>query len=289
MKLSQKDLKSLCETATIAATEAGVYIQSQLDQSYQTQSKTGGDSLASQVVTEVDIKAQEIILKHLKPSIAQHDLGLLTEEAVDDQSRLEKDHFWCIDPLDGTLPFTERRSGYAVSIALVSKSGDPVIGVIYVPNEKANYAAVKGNGVQLNGKAFNRNAVTRDNKLHWYMDRSFQSESYFETVKTKMNAFVTERQMDLEIHATYGAVTNAIGVLNSSTGCYFKFPKPRKGGGSIWDYAATRLLFEELELPVFNAAGEKLDLNNPKTTFMNDQGVVYATDSEALTLLLDLR
>lgn len=271
----------------MAATEAGTYIQSRFDQPYLTQSKTGGDSLASQLVTEVDIKAQEIILKHLKSSIAQYDLGLLTEEAVDDQSRLGKDHFWCIDPLDGTLPFTEQRPGYAVSIALVSKSGDPVIGVVYVPNEKACYAALKGNGIQLNGKEFNRHAVTQDNKLHWYMDRSFQAESYFEAVKKKMNAFATEQQMDLEIHATYGAVTNAIGVLNSSRGAYFKIPKPRKGGGSIWDYAATRLLFEELELPVFNAAGEKLDLNNSETTFMNDLGVIYVTDSEAMTLLLD--
>ena len=47
--------------------------------------------------------------------------------------RLELNYFWCIDPLDGTLPFIEGKVGYAVSIGLVSRDGTPLIGVVCDP------------------------------------------------------------------------------------------------------------------------------------------------------------
>lgn len=269
-----------------AVTEAGQYIQSQINQSNEIQGKTGGDTLASQVVTEVDFKAQEIILKYLKPSISEYDHGLLTEELVDDRSRLIKDYFWCIDPLDGTLPFTEKRPGYAVSIALVAKAGNPVLGVVYLPNEEVSYTAIKGEGVRRNGKLFERASIQDDKQLHWYMDRSFQSAGNYERVKENMVSLAHERNLDLTIHSTAGAVANAVGVMHAHVGCYFKFPKKNEGGGSIWDYAATRLIFEELGLEVSNTQGERLYLNDPKTTFMNQQGVVYATDEELKRFLL---
>ena len=78
---------------------------------------------ASDVVTEIDIQAQSIILERLKGTIDRYDLGLLAEEGESDDSRLQKHAFWTVDPLDGTQYFVEGRSGYATSIALVTKSG----------------------------------------------------------------------------------------------------------------------------------------------------------------------
>ncbi|MDW3191531.1 MAG: inositol monophosphatase family protein [Cytophagales bacterium] len=290
MNLNQSQLFKLQQTANHAATHAGHYIQSQLDQTHEVQGKSGGDSLASQVVTEVDLRAQEIILSLLNPSIQKFDLGLLTEETIDDLSRLNKDYFWCVDPLDGTLPFTERQPGFAVSIALIAKSGDPVVGVVYLPNEAKCYSTIKGEGVVLNDKPFSRATLRDDQKLHWYMDRSFMSTNFFDEVKSKMHAWAKEQQLDLEMYSTNGAVANAIGVMTSKNGYYFKFPKKTNGGGSIWDYAATRLLFEELNLQVSNANRKQLHLNDPETTFMNRQGVVYATshiDSDLVLQLMD--
>lgn len=276
MKIPNSQLLVLSEVAVEAAKEAGDYIQSRFDQSYVTQSKIGGDSLASQVVTEVDLRAQEIILDHLSPTIKSHDLGLLAEETSDDASRFTKDYFWCIDPMDGTLPFTEHRTGYAVSIALVSQAGDPIVGVVYVPDKGWCYAAIKGKGVQLNGKPFKKEE--KSDVLHFYMDRSFLSEPGFDTIKSKMRSFASPGLV--QYHSDYGGVRNALGVMSAGWGCYFKFPKPRNGCGSIWDYAATRLFFEELGLPISNFSGDKLHLNNPETTFMNDQGILYSTDEK---------
>ncbi|SMG13440.1 3'(2'), 5'-bisphosphate nucleotidase [Marivirga sericea] len=287
MILSTQDLNTLCSTAETAARKAGDYIQSRFDQHFDKTNKEGGDSLASQVVTEVDLKAQEIILEHLHESIQKYDLGLLTEEAADDSSRLEKDYFWCVDPMDGTLAFTESRSGYSVSIALISKAGDPIIGAVCIPDKMEVYSSILGKGLQLNGEKF-KHPTTNDQKLHFYRDNSMEKESYYDPVVRELRNWVSNRSLELEVHVGYGAVRNAIAVIHSSKSCYFKFPKKRKGGGSIWDFAATRLFFEELGLPCSDSFGEKLELNNPNTTFMNDVGVLYTNEEKLSNYILNL-
>jgi len=278
--MTEKELQSLCQLAARAAKEAGGYIQSKFNKQYLKQQKQGGDSKASQVVTEVDLKAQAIILDHLQPSFIKYNLGLLTEESPDDESRLNKPYFWCIDPMDGTLSFTENRTGYAVSIALINKSGDPVVGVVFVPDQGSCYTAIKGKGVYLNDQRFERKDRSAD-KLHVYLDQSLQSAKYYDQLTTQLDQWATENKFtQVKYNAGYGAVCNAIAVLNTNRGCYFKLPKPKKGGGSIWDFAATRLFFEELNLPVSNAFGDSLHLNKKNSTFMNEQGVIYATHEQ---------
>ncbi|MFK7852270.1 MAG: inositol monophosphatase [Akkermansiaceae bacterium] len=114
-------LEKFAALAEAAARSAADVTRQAASDPVRVEEKEGGDSRASQIVTEVDIKCQTAILEVLEPSFQKYDLGLLTEELEDDGSRLEKPAFWCVDPLDGTLPFTERRPGYAVSIALVAR------------------------------------------------------------------------------------------------------------------------------------------------------------------------
>jgi len=279
MMLSENQLKTLCKTATKAAIAAGEYIQTQFNKHYNKKHKAVGNSLASQVVTEVDVKAQEIVLQQLRGSIELYDLGLLTEETADNHSRLEKDYFWCVDPMDGTLPFTEGRTGYAVSIALITKAGDPVVGVVYIPDLDDCYTSIKGAGVCLNDKPFTHEGESE--VLHIYLDRSMQSATYYNQLIKQLEYWAAVQNIaQVRYHFDYGAVRNALGVMNSGNGCYFKFPKEAKGGGSIWDYAATRLFFEELGFYVSNASGKPLSLNAPDTTFMNKWGVTYASSRE---------
>ena len=61
------------------------------------------------------------------------------EENTNIHPRLTKDYFWCIDPLDGTLPFIEGGNGYAVSIALVAASGEPILAAVHQPTSNITY------------------------------------------------------------------------------------------------------------------------------------------------------
>jgi len=245
MKLSSKDLKVLHNIAITAAEAAGELIASYAEKDVNVNTKEAGDTLSSQVVTEVDLLSQELILKFLEPTLEQYDLGLLAEESEDDGSRFVKDYFWCIDPLDGTLAFTKKKPGYSVSISLISKSGEPVIGVVFDPVIDNMYHAYKGSGLFKNEQAW------------------------------------TPRIRDTEITIHQGgAVMNACWVLDNAPAIFYKKPKPEKGGGCLWDYGATACLFKEAGFIVTDFYGNKLDFYRKDSVYMNDKGVMFATNKD---------
>ena len=270
------NIKTLCNIAIAAAREAGALIAHHADKPVEVEQKEVGESRASQVVTAVDRMSQEVILNHLEPSCQTFDLAMLSEETEDDKSRLIKEFFWCIDPLDGTLPFIEKKNGFAVSIALVSREGVPQLGVVYDPLTKNTYHALKGQGAYKNGKPFgiepNRKALT------FVMDWSMEKHPQFEEVKKDLAQKAQDMGIEkVDIIAHGGAVMNAIWVLENAPACYFKFPKPQAGGGSLWDFAATACIFHELKLPATNFHGQPLDLNRKESTFMNHEGVYFGS------------
>ena len=272
------DLQLLAESAVVAARTAGRIISRYSNQEIEVEHKDGGHTYASQVVTEVDRKAQDAILEILNPSCDEYDFALLTEESEDDHSRFQKDYFWCIDPLDGTLPFTKKETGYSVSIALVSKSGKSQIGVVYDPVHDVLWEAAIGMGVNKNNQPWTMNSNSE--VLTFTYDRSFEKHPERQRVLDELNSYAQAIGLT-KVHATQygGAVINACHALESSPGCHFKFAKPEEGGGSIWDYAATACLFEQAGAFVSDVHGDVLDLNRPDSTFMNHRGAVYATDA----------
>ena len=272
------DLQSLAETAVAAARSAGRIISQYSDQEIEVEHKDGGHTYASQVVTEVDRKAQDAILEILNSASDEYDFALLTEESEDDHSRFQKDYFWCIDPLDGTLPFTKKEPGYSVSIALVSKCGKPQIGVVYDPVHNVLWEAAIGRGVKKNDQPWMMNSNSE--VLTFTYDRSFEKHPERQRVLDGLNSYAQAIGLT-KVHATQygGAVINACYALESSPGCHFKFAKPEEGGGSIWDYAATACLFEQAGASVSDVYGDALDLNRSDSTFMNHRGAVYATDA----------
>ena len=271
------DLNDLTRKAVRASLEAGELIRSYQDQDVEVLHKEGGDTYASQVVTEVDQKAQEAILRILEPTCREFDLALLTEESEDDGSRFEKEYFWCIDPLDGTLPFTRKETGYSVSIALVSRQGLPQIGVVYDPVHDVLWQATKGQGLLRNGIAWKMQP--RGKELVFTYDRSFEDHPERLRVLTELEKYAGSVGLQGVVATQFGgAVINACHSLESAPGCHFKFSKPQEGGGSIWDYAATACLYEEVGAEVSDVHGNPLDLNRKDSTFMNHGGAVYATD-----------
>lgn len=281
MRLTADDLRALSQCAMAAATEAGQLIAQYNGREVAVERKEGGESLASQVVTAVDGLSQTIVLKHLLPTCATYDLALLTEEQADDGSRLVKDYFWCIDPLDGTLVFTESVPGYSVSIALVDRAGAPQLGVVYDPITGNLYSAVKGQGALLNGAAWELTEPTAAAPLSFISDRSIESHPRFSEIMDRLAALAQDAGCGgFETHLRGGGVMNAIWVLERAPACYFKFPKPKAGGGSFWDFAATACLYAELGAWVSDFAGQPLELNRADTTFMNAGGVLFASDAE---------
>ena len=264
-----------------AAKTAGKMIFDSSQQSFEVFEKEG-TSITSQVVTEVDFKSERLILDHLQPTVEHYDLGLLTEETTDDHSRLTKSFFWCIDPLDGTLPFTESQRGYAVSIALVNQSGETEIGVVNDPVDDITYSVMKGLGLLQNGEVWKstERETKSDNNLVLFMDRSFRNDPLFLDQDPLRELAKKAGYEDLEVVTDSGGVMNAISVLHHQHAAYFKFPRESKGGGSIWDYAATSGLYKEAGFPAIDLHGDPLHLNSPHTTYMHEKGILFASNQD---------
>ena len=74
-----------------------------------------------------DKRANTLILDGLARQ--RPDDAVLSEEAVDDLSRVHADRVWIVDPLDGTWEFSTLRNDWAVHIALWQRTGEPDGGI----------------------------------------------------------------------------------------------------------------------------------------------------------------
>jgi len=86
--------------------------------------------------------------------------GWLSEETADNPARLGRDLIWLVDPIDGTRDFLRGRSGWGVSVALIS-AGRPLIGMISAPARGEEWYSVAGQGAWRNGVRLRASNRTR--------------------------------------------------------------------------------------------------------------------------------
>lgn len=98
-------------------------------------------------VTEAD-KAVDAALRQ---ELLREGEGWLSEESVDDRSRLDKKRVWIVDPLDGTREFIAGIPEFCVSVAMV-QDGIPVAGGVCNPATKEVFLGSLESGVTYNGK-----------------------------------------------------------------------------------------------------------------------------------------
>ena len=285
-------LQQLRDAAIQAAREAGQFVQSTDRSKLQRRCKEAGSSAASQIVTEVDVRSEAIIRQCLQAISEQWNIAFVGEESSQNvpdviPERLLKPYHWCVDPLDGTLPFVEGSSGYAISIALVDQSGVPLIGVVYDPVDSTLMHAIKGQGAYRDQAPITR-ATSVSTSLMVFADASFRAhESYADMLDT-LNGCAQDSGLDgIEVVYGSGAVKNACQVLDYPAACYVKLPKPEDGGGSIWDFSATACIVGEAGGWASNIHGQALELNRQGSTFMNHQGVLYASNERIARYLIN--
>lgn len=108
----------------------------------------------NEIVTEVDVRAEEDIKETIRRSYPDH--AFLAEESG---ASGDNDHVWIIDPLDGTTNFVHGFPVFAVSIALQVR-GQLEAAVIYDPTRQEMFTAVRGGGAQLDGRRIRVSGTT---------------------------------------------------------------------------------------------------------------------------------
>ena len=112
---------------------------------------------ASSPVSEADIAVNDLLEQRLRS--ATPDYGWLSEESVDDPSRLGKHLVWIVDPIDGTRGYLAGKEDWCVSVALVENE-QPLLAAVFAPASDEFFFAARGQGASCNGVALHATSGT---------------------------------------------------------------------------------------------------------------------------------
>lgn len=94
-------------------------------------------------ITQADLESNTLIVDSLKKVSS---FPICTEESpITLQERKKSEHYWLVDPLDGTKDFIAKTNHFTINIALM-KNDTPIFGVVYIPAIQRLYAGGEGLG-----------------------------------------------------------------------------------------------------------------------------------------------
>lgn len=100
------------------------------------------------LVTAADKDCEALLTSRLGEAFPEH--GALAEEGT--STKGSSGYTWVLDPLDGTTSFAHGFPQFSISLALVDKDSQPVIGVVYAPVLGNYFEAFAGGGARCNGR-----------------------------------------------------------------------------------------------------------------------------------------
>ena len=108
------------------------------------------------IVTEADLMVQRQLTAALAKDYPS--VSMLGEEISAEQQHAVlagDDDFWCLDPIDGTTNFHATMPLFSVSLGLI-RGGEVVLAIVYDPNRREFFGALRGQGLWLNGARLER-------------------------------------------------------------------------------------------------------------------------------------
>src|SRR6266700_5807981 len=226
-------------------------------------------------VTLADKIANELIVDAIRREFP--DDGILAEESVDTDRRLEKRRVWMIDPLDGTNGFIDGNGDFAGQIGL-AEDGEAVAGVVYQPLIDVMYRAVRGQGTWIeraNGHVEQAHVSDRHELSMMCMaaSRSHRSPRMDRVVK----AFGVKQEV------RRGSVGIKVGLLVERRCDLYVHLSPRT---KQWDTCAPQVILSEAGGSFSDLFGQPLCYNLPEV--QNRNGIVASNGSAHNTIITKL-
>lgn len=203
------------------------------------------------LITAVDLAMQ----RQLIDALAQltPDIPVLGEEMTPEQQHhLLGEHFWAVDPLDGTSNFVCGFPAFAVSLALF-RAGQAVLGLIYDPCRDECFQAALGQGAWLNDHRLSRPAAPQQ------LAEAMALMDFKRLAPTRVPALL--RAGAFRSQRNLGSV--------ALDWCWLAAGRAQvylHGGQRLWDYAAGHLIATEAGIisqllhPDNAQAGKRADL-----------------------------
>ena len=214
-------------------------------------------------LTAADLASHEAILAGLKALTP--DIPILSEEsaAIDFNQRKAWQHYWLVDPLDGTKEFIKRNGEFTVNIALIDRH-EPVLGVVQVPVQDRCYSAALGQGAFCQDGTATAKPINVSKPCPQPV-RVVGSRSH---AGTSLQAFL--QQLDHHELVAIGSSLKFCLIAEGQADVY-----PRLGPTSEWDTAAAQCVVEQAGGQVITLDGERLLYNN-KESLLNPYFLVFA-------------
>jgi 3'(2'), 5'-bisphosphate nucleotidase len=260
------------------AREAGAAILEHYEGPLNIKQKNYDDDI--EPVTQADVIANELIVNRLAREFP--DDGILAEESIDTEHRLEKSRVWMVDPLDGTSGFIAGNGDFAVQIGMI-ENGECVVGVVYQPLTGVLYSAVLGGGSWIESRDREPERACVSEKQNLAVMRLAASRSHR---SPRMNKVVSRLGFKEEVQR--GSVGIKIGLLVEKQCDVYIHLSPRT---KQWDTCGPQLILTEAGGRLSDLFGQPLKYNvreiQNRNGLVASNGVAHDLIIEALAPLLD--
>ena len=224
-------------------------------------------------VTLADLDVNNLIIKNIRDKYANVSWDILSEESVNNFSKLEinSDWLWILDPLDGTKDFIQGTGDFAMHLALNYRN-KPIIGIVLIPQRNELWIA-NGNKVWCE----NKNGIKKNHNL------SHCKSIGDMTVVTSKN----HRNKQLQTLISNIGFKNSISmgsigckiaaILRGEADIYISLSLPGKSAPKDWDFAAPDAILNQ-------AGGYISTLNNKELIYGQDgymqKGLIIASNDK---------
>ena len=224
-------------------------------------------------VTLADLDVNNLIIKNIRDKYANVSWDILSEESVNNFSKLEinSDWLWILDPLDGTKDFIQGTGDFAMHLALNYRN-KPIIGIVLIPQRNELWIA-NGNKVWCE----NKNGIKKNHNL------SHCKSIGDMTVVTSKN----HRKKQLQTLISNIGFKNSISmgsigckiaaILRGEADIYISLSLPGKSAPKDWDFAAPDAILNQ-------AGGYISTLNNKELIYGQDgymqKGLIIASNDK---------
>jgi len=259
------------------AREAGAAILEFYEGPLDVEQKSTADDL--EPVTQADRMANELIVSRLIREFPGD--GILAEESVDTDYRLDRARVWMVDPLDGTNGFIDGNGDFAVQIGL-AENGECVVGVVYQPLTGVLYRAVRGHGTWIERPDYLPERAQVSDERDITSMRLAASRSHR---SPRMNKVVMTFGVKEEVRR--GSVGIKVGLIVERQCDLYIHLSPRT---KQWDTCAPQLILTEAGGQLTDLFGRPLHYNVPEVKNRNglvaSNSVVHEQIIETLAPLL---
>lgn len=212
------------------------------------------------LVTNIDKETEQYFINNIRKTFPDH--HILGEEGFGEKLNKTDGIIWIIDPIDGTVNFIHQQRNFAISIGIY-ENGKGKLGYIYDVVQDELYFAEAGNGAYFNGQRIPQVTETKLSDAVIGINSSWLIHNRHVPI-SNLHALVR----GVRATRSYGSATLEFAYV--ATGRLDAYIAMRL---APWDFAAGKILIEELGGIVTSVKGEELNLLDNSTVFVCKPGL----------------